>query len=150
MLRSSWYLVKTTLAVYLTFYKLIFFWNLYHIFRICNEINNRNIWFPKVIIILIMTAQAFFFNVFSEKAPHLNAIKQLTLLSNNLALTSYLSGTYLESWFSWLSGGARKHTEEKHWKMKRKKNEEYEESQIKQYFGFKLYFAQKYNLKKSC
>ena len=34
--------------------------------------------------------------------------------------------------------------------MKRKKNEEYEESQIKQYFGFKLYFAQKYNLKKSC
>ena len=56
-----------------------------------------------------MTAQVFFFNAFSEKAPHLNAIEQLTLLSNNLALTSYLNGTYLESWFSWLSGGARKH-----------------------------------------
>ena len=36
--------------------------------------------------------------------------------------------------------------------MKRKKNEEYEESQIttRYIFGLKLYFARKYNLKKSC
>ena len=36
--------------------------------------------------------------------------------------------------------------------MKRKKNEEYEESQITTIyiFGFKLYFARKHNLKKSC
>ena len=82
---------------------------------------------------------------------------QLALLSNNLVLTSYLSGIYLESWFSWLWGGVqktskkrRKQTEEKHWKLKRKKNEEYEESQITTIyiFGFKLYFAGKYNLKK--
>ena len=62
---------------------------------------------------------------------------QLTLLCNNLVSTSYLSGIYLESWFSWLRGEVqktskkrRKQTEEKHWKVKRKKNEEYEESQI--------------------
>ena len=36
--------------------------------------------------------------------------------------------------------------------MKRKKNEEYEESQITTIyiFGFKFYFARKHNLKKSC
>ena len=84
---------------------------------------------------------------------------QLTLLSNNFVLTSYSGGIYLESWFSWLWGGVektlkkrRKQIEEKHWKLKRRKNKEYEESQIATLyiFGFKLYFAQKYNLKKSC
>ena len=36
--------------------------------------------------------------------------------------------------------------------MKRKKNEEYEESEITTIYilGFKLYFARKHNLKKSC
>ena len=81
---------------------------------------------------------------------------QFTLLSNNLVLTSYLSGIYLESWFSWLRGGVqktskkrRKQTGEKHSKVKRKKNEEYEESQITTIyiFGFKLYFARKHHLK---
>ena len=33
---------------------------------------------------------------------------QLTLLSNNLVLAPYLSGIYLESWFSWLWGGVQK------------------------------------------
>ena len=49
---------------------------------------------------------------------------------------SYLSGIYLKSWFSWLGGGVQKtffnrwkQTEEKPRKMKRKKNEEYKESQ---------------------
>ena len=82
---------------------------------------------------------------------------QLTMLSNIIALMAYLSGVYLESWFSWLWGGVqktskkrRKQTEEKHWKVKRKKNEEYQESQIPtiHIFGFKLYFARKHNLKK--
>ena len=46
------------------------FSNFDHIFRIYNQSNYRNIWFPKVIIILIMTV--LFFNVFfSEKDPHL-------------------------------------------------------------------------------
>ena len=82
---------------------------------------------------------------------------QLTLPFNNFVLTPYLRGIYLESWFSWLWGGVqktskkrRKQTEEKHWKLKRKKNEEYEESQITAIyiFGFKLCFTRKHNLKK--
>ena len=84
---------------------------------------------------------------------------ELTLLSNNLVLMSYLSGIYLESRFLRLWGGVqktpkkrRKQTEEKHWKVTRKKNEEYEENQITTIyiFGFKLYFARKHNLRKSC
>ena len=37
----------------------------------------------------------------------------------------------------------KKKIEEKHWKVKRKKNEEYKEGQVttKYIFGFKLYFA---------
>ena len=44
----------------------------------------------------------------------------------------------------------KKTDRKKHWKMKRKKNEEYEESQITTIyiFGLQLYFARKYNLKK--
>ena len=73
-----------------------------------------------------------------------------------LLLTSYLGVIYLKSWFSWLWGGVqkalkkrRKQAEEKHWKVERKENEEYEESQIiaVYIFGFKLYFARKYDLK---
>ena len=84
---------------------------------------------------------------------------QLTLLCDNLVLTSYLRGIYLESWFSLLWGGVqktskkrRKQAEEKHRKVKRKKNKEYEESQITTIyiFGFILYYARKHNLKKSC
>ena len=72
-------------------------------------------------------------------------------------LTSYLNGIYLESWFSWLLGGVqktskkkRRQTEEKHWKVKRKENEEFEEGQITTIyiFGFKLYFARKHIDKK--
>ena len=82
---------------------------------------------------------------------------QLTMLSNIIALMAYLSGVYLESWFSWLWGGVqktlkkrKKQTEEKHWKVKRKKNEAFKESQITIHiFGFKLYFARKHNLRKS-
>ena len=49
------------------------FRNFVHISRINNQINYRNIWFPKVIKILIMTTQMLFFNVFfSEKDPLLN------------------------------------------------------------------------------
>ena len=71
----------------------------------------------------------------------------------------------MESWFSWLwSHGflgygvhktlkkRRKQAEENLRKVKRKKNEEYEESQTATIciFGFKLCFAQKQSLKKSC
>ena len=40
----------------------------------------------------------------------------------------------------------------KRWKVKRKKNKQYEETQIATtyIFGFKLYFAQKHSLNKSC
>ena len=50
---------------------------------------------------------------------------------------SYLSGIYLESWFSWFGGGMqktlnkrKKQAEVKHSKMKKKDNEEYKECQI--------------------
>ena len=45
------------------------FWIFDHISRIYNRINYRNIWFAKVIIILIMTPQELFFDVFFRKRP---------------------------------------------------------------------------------
>ena len=55
------------------------FWNIDHISRNYNQINYKNIWFPKQIIILIMTAQVVFFNVFSEKDLHLNVVENYSL-----------------------------------------------------------------------
>ena len=51
------------------------FWNFDHISRTSNQIIYRNIWLAKVIINHIMTAQVLFFDVFSEKDPHLNAVE---------------------------------------------------------------------------
>ena len=48
----------------------------------------------------------------------INVFSQLTLLSNNLLLTSYLSGIYLESWFCWSWGGVQKTLK----KRRKKKN----------------------------
>ena len=78
-----------------------------HISRIYNQINYSNIWFPKVIIILIMTAQVLFFNAFSEKDPHLNAVEwnrcnktleniQKNIRSGALFYKSYTTDTFLE------------------------------------------------------
>ena len=53
------------------------FWNFDNTSRIYKQISYSNIWFPKVIIILIMTAQVLFFNVFFEKDSHLNRIESL-------------------------------------------------------------------------
>ena len=58
------------------FLQMHIFWNFDHISRICNQINYRNIWFPKVIIILIMMAQVLFFNPFPQKDLDLNAIEK--------------------------------------------------------------------------
>ena len=57
------------------FLQTLIFWNFDHISRIYKQINYKDIWFPKVIINLIMTAQVLFFNVFSEKDQHLNGIE---------------------------------------------------------------------------
>ena len=69
------------------------FWNFNHISRMCNKINYRNIWFPKVIIILMMTAQGLFYNVFFEKDSHLNDVEFTehlqTLLLNMKMTKSY-------------------------------------------------------------
>ena len=63
------------------------FWNFNHISRICNQIDYRNIWFPKVIIILIMTTQVLFFNVFfSGKDRQLNAVEHFS----NYTLMTFL------------------------------------------------------------
>ena len=51
------------------------FWNFDHISKTYNQIIHRNIWFVKVIILLIMTSKLLFFDVFSKKDPHLNAIE---------------------------------------------------------------------------
>ena len=64
-------------------------WNFDHISRIYNQINYRNIWFAKVTIILIMTAQVLFFNVFSEKDPHLNVIEDELFTRYSLLTTFY-------------------------------------------------------------
>ena len=56
------------------------FWNFGHISGICNQNNYRNIWFAKVIIILIMTAQLLFFDIFSKKDPHLNVFELETII----------------------------------------------------------------------
>ena len=51
------------------------FWKFDHISRTYNQINYRNIWFAKVIIILIMTAQVLFSILFFEKEIHLNTVE---------------------------------------------------------------------------
>ena len=51
------------------FFQTHIFWNFDHISGIYNQINCMNIWFPKVIIIFVMTTQVLFFNVFSQKRP---------------------------------------------------------------------------------
>ena len=43
------------------------FWNFDHISGIYNQINYRNIWFLKVIMILIMTAQVLFSTIFRKR-----------------------------------------------------------------------------------
>ena len=65
-LRNCRYLGKTTLAVYLVFLKLIFF-KTFIIFLTYNQINNSNIWFAKVTIILIPIVQVLFSVFFSKK-----------------------------------------------------------------------------------
>ena len=67
MLRNCWYLVKTSLTVYLIFHKVNFFETLIIFSESNYQFNYRDIWFPKVIIILIITAKVLFFNVFFQK-----------------------------------------------------------------------------------
>ena len=57
------------------FLQIHIFLNFGHISRTCNQINYRKIWFSKVTIILIMTAQVLFFNVFSKKDPPFDAVE---------------------------------------------------------------------------
>ena len=47
------------------------FWKFDRIFRTCNEITYRNIWFAKVIIILIMMTQVLFSDIFFSKKTRL-------------------------------------------------------------------------------
>ena len=62
-------MVKTTIAVYLIFYKLIVFETLITFLESTIELITEIIWFAKVIAFLIITAQVLFF----KKDPHLNA-----------------------------------------------------------------------------
>ena len=71
---------------------------------------------------------------------------QLTLLSNNLVLSSYLNGILLRMMVFLAIGKSVESIEEQ------KETDEYEESQITKIhiFGFKLHFPRKYILKNSC
>ena len=64
------------------------FFNFDHISRIYNQINYRNVRFPKVIIIIIMTAQVLFSMFFSEQELHLNAVEQ-HLVNFRLPVTNF-------------------------------------------------------------
>ena len=71
----------------------------------------------------------------------------MKLLSNNLVLMSYLSGIYLESWFSWLWGEVQKTLKKgrkqtkKTLKNGKKEKRRIRESQITtiKIFGFTFY-----------
>ena len=77
-MKNCWYLVKTTLVIYLIFYKLIFFETLIIFLEsTVKQINYRNIWFAKVTIILIRMSQVLFLVFFFEKDPHLNTLMPL-------------------------------------------------------------------------
>ena len=78
------------------------FWKFDHIFKTYNQINYRNIWFAKVSMILIMMAQVLFFDIFFEKNPHLNAVKEkfsseLILVSEPRDQCQRYSGTFISS-----------------------------------------------------
>ena len=74
------------------------FWNFDHISRIYKQINYRDIWFPKVIINLIMTAQLLFFNVFWEKDRHLNAIEPWHIHTWYIFFHTY-QAFFFKAWF---------------------------------------------------
>ena len=67
------------------------FWNFDHVYKIWNQINYKFIWFPKVIIILIMTAQVLFLTFFPKKSRTLMSLRKP--LANNLIVlyTSYVT-----------------------------------------------------------
>ena len=66
------------------------FWNFDYISRIYNQINYRNIWFPKVIRIFIITALVLFLCFFSEKDPHHSAVEPFNLKILDLYLETWL------------------------------------------------------------
>ena len=61
------------------FLKTHIFWNFNHISRIYNQINYMNIWFPKVITILIMTAQVLFSMFFPKTTRTLMPLSKCIL-----------------------------------------------------------------------
>ena len=69
------------------------FWNFDHISRIYNQTNYRNIWFPKVIIILSWRHKCFFLTFFSEKDLYLNAVES-SEISNSSKLSLSISSYY--------------------------------------------------------
>ena len=60
-------MVKTFSRRLSNFLQTHIFWKFDHFPRICNQISHRNIWFPKVTIILIKMVQVLFLDHFSEK-----------------------------------------------------------------------------------
>ena len=75
------------------------FWNLDHISRIYNQIKYRNIWFEKVTITIIMTAQVLYFHVFLPKKT------RTLMLLNRKKVCSSEKVRQIKYWINW-----RRHT----------------------------------------
>ena len=76
------------------FFETHIYWNFDHISKTFHQINYSDIWFAKVIIILIMTAEGLSFDVFFKKDPHLNAVENC---KNNFLILS-LGPTFGINW----------------------------------------------------
>ena len=105
-------------------------------------------------------------NVLTWKAPMHRPksifFYQFTLLWTNLELISYLSGMYLNSWFSWFGRGVKKTSKEKKktgwgktfkYEEKEKQRTQWKSNNSNKHLWFYLsykrsYFIQKLNLKK--
>ena len=96
-LRNCRYLVKNDPHRLSNFLQTHIFWNFDHISRIYNQINYTNIWFPKVIIILIMTAQVLFSMFFPKKTRNLMPLRLLTDFQFRIKLILANEVTWLHS-----------------------------------------------------
>ena len=57
------------------FLQTLIFWKFDHIYRMYNQVNYRNIWFVKIIIILTMTAEVLFSMFFPKKTRTLMPLR---------------------------------------------------------------------------
>ena len=96
--------MKTTLVVYLIFYKLYIFRIFVYISRTYNQINYRNMLFAKLTITFFIMAQVFFFHVSSKKDPHLNATHKTCFINFSEFLRNNDDGACFQKRFVSVTG----------------------------------------------